>query len=370
MPMTVIDTSDAARWDQIVGGMPHDVYHLHAFHALAERRGEGQGFLFVYEEGPFTIAVPLLLRSVHDVVGHDRMTSDLTDATSVHGYAGPVSTGPWPPEALRRHFLRALTEALRERHVVTAFSRLNPLLPQHHLLEGLGSIVRRGATVVVDLAASDDHRRRAYRRDTRRSLRRLEQAGARAHVDTDLRQIGDFIDLYLDTMDRVHAQPGHRLCAEDLHDLARTMRGRMFHVMCTLDDTIVAAGLYTMCDGIVQAHLGATRTGSLSLAPARLEIDTAMSYARAAGNRVFHLGGGVGANADSLFAFKRGFGPTVLPFFGWQVIVDRAAYDQLVFRAGAGENPSGEDHTGFFPAYRAPRCEVAAADGLVTGGTR
>jgi hypothetical protein len=361
MPTLVIGTDDGPHWDHIVGRMPHDVYHLHAFHALAERRGEGTGLLFALVEGPHVIAIPLVVRPLDDVPYLDGNSAGRLDVTSVHGYAGPICTSPQPPDDVRDRFLGGLEAELRERHVVTMFSRLNPLLAQRSLLHGVGEVVQHGSTVAVDLAPPDDERRQGYRRDTRRSLRRLADAGVEAHVDADLDRMDEFVELYEDTMDRVDAHPSHRLSADHLHDLAKIMRGRMFQVVCRLDGVAVAAGLYTMCNGIVQAHLGATRTISLPLAPAKLEIDAAITFAKAMGNRVFHLGGGLGAKADSLFAFKRGFGRTVLPFHGWHVVLDAPLYSELSRCADTSETPIT-----YFPAYRAS----ANHDALLTGGAR
>jgi hypothetical protein len=357
MALSVIGADEAARWDAVIGRMAHDAYHLHAFHALAEQRGEGRAQLYVYEEGCDVIAMPLLLRTI-DVDGTDGGV--LADATSVHGYAGPVSSRPDLPAGMQERFVESLELELRRQGVVAAFARLNPFLSQQHLLDGIGEIVQHGSTVAVDLTATDDERRRGYRRDTRRSLRKLADAGARAHVDERFDHIDGFIDLYEDTMDRVGATPSQRLSPADVRQLVHSLRGRMFHVVCFVGSALVAAGLYTACRGIVHAHLGAARNGTLALAPARLEIDMAMTWARATGNRVLHLGGGLGARSDSLYAFKRGFGRTVLPYCGWQVVLDPDRYRDLAARTGT------QHVQGFFPVYRAPSARFAVDAGRAT----
>jgi hypothetical protein len=354
MAMTVIGADEPALWDAVVARTHHDAYHLHAFHALAESRGEGRAQLFVYSEDQHLVAMPLLLRPV-DVAGVGQ--TDLVDATSVHGYSGPICSDTEVPEHVRAGFINHLEEMLRERGVISAFSRLNPFLDQHHLLDGLGEVVQHGSTVAIDLAPTDEERRRSYRRDTRRSLRRLEAAGAEAHVDEGLERLDEFIELYEETMDRVDAAASNRLSPSDIRQLAHGMRDRMYHVVCMLGGVLVAAGLYTACRGIVQAHLGAARTTTLALAPARLEIEMAIMWARATGNRVMHLGGGLGASADSLFAFKRGFGRTVLPYYGWHLVLDEPAYHRLVDAAGANSDSR------FFPAYRTPRLGGASIGG-------
>jgi hypothetical protein len=345
----VVGTERPALWDEIVSPLTHDVFHRHAYHAFAEARQGGQAQLYVYREGEHVIALPLLIQAID----HPRAPDDFhRDATSAYGYVGPICSAPPPPAPVVTRFATELAENLRSRGVISAFSRLHPLFDRSRLLAGLGHCRRRGFTVSVCLDVNDDVRRRRYRRDHRRGLRRLQQAGVEARVDHDLVHLDDFVELHDETMDRVGARPEHRLCSGDVDALAKALRDHLFLVVCSLDGEVVATGLYTSCNGIVQAHLGASRTTALPLAPAKLEIDTALSWARATGYRTLHLGGGVGARHDSLFDFKCGFGGDLRPFVTWEAVLDEDAYRRLCAAAAPARRTSD-----FFPAYRAPRLD-------------
>jgi hypothetical protein len=76
-------------------------------------------------------------------------------------------------------------------------------------------------------------------------------------------------------------------------------------------------------------------------------LDAAIQWAKAAGNRVLHLGGGVGSRNDALFQFKAGFSDLRSSFETWRVICDEARYLKLIEDAGV----SGASVDGFFPAY-------------------
>jgi Acetyltransferase (GNAT) domain len=349
MTFTGFGTDQPGAWNDVVDRLAHDVFHRHAYHLFAEARHGGQALLFVHQEGEHVVAMPLLLRPIGPAPG---VADDRIDATSVYGYVGPICSDPPPPTWVVARFSAALAQELRARGAVTAFSRLHPLLDQPRLLVGLGRCQRRGLTVAVDLDVDDHVRRSRYRKDHRRGLRRLEQEGVEAHVDHGLVQLDDFATLHRETMDRVGADREHRLTATDIDALARALRGHLFHVVCEHDGAVVAGGLYTTCRGIVQAHLGATRTSALSLAPARLEIDTALCWARASGHATVHLGGGIGARHDSLFAFKRGFGGELKPFTTWQAVLDGEAFRRL-----CAATPVARDDGDFFPPYRAPQTE-------------
>ena len=60
----------------------------------------------------------------------------------------------------------------------------------------------------------------------------------------------------------------------------------------TLGGVVIAGGLFTICDGIVQYHLGATGDAFLKVRPMSLLFDTVRLWANEQGARVVHLGGG------------------------------------------------------------------------------
>jgi hypothetical protein len=114
-----------------------------------------------------------------------------------------------------------------------------------------------------------------------------------------------------------------------------------------------AAGLFSECKGIVQFHLSGTAEEFRRASPARLMIDHVRWWAKARGDRSFHLGGGLGAREDSLFDFKAGFSDLRATFRSWRAVCDANRYQALVARWGKRVGaPSEPDLTGMFPAYR------------------
>jgi hypothetical protein len=71
---------------------------------------------------------------------------------------------------------------------------------------------------------------------------------------------------------------------------------------------------------------------------------------KAAGDRHFHLGGGIGSADDALLHFKAGFSPVRHRFVTLRLILDDAEYQR---RVGLTETSAdADDPSGFFPAYR------------------
>jgi hypothetical protein len=155
-------------------------------------------------------------------------------------------------------------------------------------------------------------------------------------------------------MERVGAASSYRY-DEGYFDHLLTELGSVLHLfVASMGTTVVAAGLYSLCCGIAQAHLGASRTEYAGISPVRLLDDTARRWATASGARVFHLGGGVGGQQDSLFQYKAGFSDRRHEFTTWEWVVDETSYDRLCRERDLRPEPEGwhEADTSFFPAYR------------------
>lgn len=346
--LELIAATDDAGWAAVLAEVAeHDFHHLAGYHRLAEYRGEGTAQLFVYRGGGHVIGVPLLLRPVDpgDPAGPQ-------DATSVYGYAGPVSsTGPIPAEVVSG-FQAALRDELVRRRVVTVFSRLHPLLLQQHLVSGLGETGVVGPTVSVDLTLPAEEQWGGYNKGTRRLIRRATEAGVTCVHDLDLDYLDEWVDLYRETMERLGASSSYHFDAGYFGRMIEELRPVLHLFVALVDGRVASAGLFTLCRGIVQAHLGGSRQAFSSMSPGRVVDDTARRWAHEAGARVFHLGGGVGGHQDSLFQYKAGFSDRRHQFATWRWIVDEAAYADLCARHGAGAGPDSPVDPEFFPAYR------------------
>lgn len=327
---------DSAAWRQALGRVPHDVYHLAEYAALEARLGGGTAACYAFEEAGDVLLVPLILRDLPDRAGR-------YDAASPYGYPGPVSSTDEP--TFWNRGLRGLVEALRAAGAVTCFLRLHPLLPPPGSgLDGIGTVVGHGQTVAMNLSLDDTEIWRQVRGNHRRQIHRSRRADRRVVFD-DWSRLPDFRSLYDETMRRVGACDSY-LFPADYYDGLRTALGDRLHLATVMNgNEVICASLLTECDGIVEYHLGATATAHLNEQPTKLLFDEAWRWAKQRGNHWFHLGGGVGGAADSLFHFKAGFSQARFTFSTMRVIVDHETYAAL-----SGADPG----TGHFPSYRRP----------------
>ena len=362
----VLQTAQEQEWnDVLVRVAQHDFYHLAAYHRLAEERGEGTAHLFAYRDGDFTIALPLLLRPVGESGGEA-----WSDATSVYGYAGPVASHADMPASVVRDFQEALKKAMIERRVVAVFSRLHPLIPQTGILAGLGDCRAEGETVSIDLTLPPEAQRAQYRSSLKPRISKLRREGLVCLRDEDGRHLGDFVSMYHETMRRVNAHRSYFFEPEYFTRLASSLGPVLALFVVKANGAVICGGLFTICDGIVQYHLGGTCDAFLKVGPVPLLIDTVRLWANDEGAHAFHLGGGVGSKEDSLFRFKAGFSDRRHSFPTWRWVIAPDAYGGLCERSARRNLEQGAQWASadYFPQYRCPTVSAEAKAGIVVFG--
>jgi hypothetical protein len=357
--MRILTTNQREEWTRTVQrATQHDFYFLPEYHALAERRGEGEARLFVYEQAGHTIALPLLIRTLADYPGIGSWANPWRDATSVYGYSGPLYSHKDIPRPVVDGFQRGLTAALQELRVVSVFSRLHPLLPvQTVLLDGLGDHQVDGVTVSINLLVTPPEQRAQYHATVRNRINRLARSEVSCELDVEQCHLSEFVALYHETMSRVQAKRSYYFNATYFADLAKNLGPvlKLFVVRMPAGE-VISGGLFTLCNGIVQYHLGGTRNTALKLSPMVLIFETVRHWSNENGARTFHLGGGVGGKADSLFQFKAHFSRRRHEFVTWRWIVAPETYRELSRQKQLSDSERGLRAISpwFFPAYRCP----------------
>jgi Uncharacterized protein involved in methicillin resistance len=330
------------RWVSVLRHAPHDFYHLPGYADICAAHEGGEPHALIVDHGGATMLLPLLIRPIRGS-GYD--------AASPYGYPGPLVIGTDDP-AFAEDALQAGVEMLRSIGVVSLFVRCHPLLdPSPPRRPGV--LVDHGDTVVVDLTRSDDELWRQMRKNHRRDITRATRHGFVARIDEGWDNYETFKRVYRATMERRSAAPYYFFDDTYFNGLREALGGAAHLAVVAFGDEIAAAGLFMETDGIVEYHLSGFDDRFAHFRPSKLLLYYSIGWAKSRGNAQMHLGGGVGADDDTVLHFKLGFSPIRRPFRTLRVVVDEQEYARLVAAHDPAADPG--DLTGFFPAYRTPR---------------
>jgi len=344
-------TAADPRWPAFLARTPHDFYHLPAYVELCARQEEGEAAAFWAEEGDCAMLAPFVLRRLPTALDQE---SGLRDAAAPYGYPCPLLRGG-PPEATVAAFLSAFVEVGAAAGIVSAFFRFHPLLDLAPApFQAFVTLLEHGDTVYVDLTLPPEELSRQTRVNHRADVRRLQAEGFRVEVDTWLR-LGDFVRIYGETM-RYRAADDFYYFEPEYFEALRQCMGDQLHLCSVVapGGETASAGLFTCVDGLVEFHLSGTADAFRRAGPTKLMLVHMRDWAKARGDRLLHLGGGVGCQADSLAFFKQGFSQLRSRFSTFRMVLKPDTYRRLVRRRVWGEAGPPEQASDFFPAYRRP----------------
>lgn len=338
-----------ARWQTWVQQCQHDFYHTAFYHKLEQAQGEP--VLLVGQSDTELLLLPLLLRPVFE--------TELYDATSVYGYAGPIANKPMEkitPEFLT-FFKREADNFFKQQNIVSVFSRLHPLIVSQPLFSGWGITKALNKTVLIDLQQPLAVQRAQYRKSNRSEINQLIKK--KGYLCEQLKgddELKRFVEIYQQTMQKVTAAEYYFFDETYFKQFLQNGNFESFVLLAKVGNTIAAGALFTISGNIMQYHLAGTDEAYAKDTPMKLIIDTARLIANKRKLQCLHLGGGVGGqDGDSLFNFKAGFSKDFAQFRVWNYIVDENAYQQLLSERGMASDPDDN----FFPLYRKPKLNKA-----------
>jgi sugar O-acyltransferase (sialic acid O-acetyltransferase NeuD family) len=337
------------RWVDVLSRTVHDAYHLPEYLAICAKHEGAESLAFYSENSGRLCLIPLLLRHLPEHLGAPSFWCDLV---SPYGYACPIYTHPTEGQQVSA-FLNAFRTAADELGACSAFLRLHPLLePQSHPELRLSMCVNHGETVSIDLTVSEEEMWRQTRDGHRSDIRRLQKLNFVAVMD-DWDLYGEFIRMYRDTMLRRRAEPFYCFPDEYFADLKSALAHRL-HFCCVLapDGRLAAGGLFTAVNQIMEYHLSGSNTRYHRLAPTKLMLHFIRLWAKENGYSVLHLGGGTGAQSDSLFQFKAGFSLDRSQYKTYRLVTNEHRYTALSLRAGRTLTLPADLEAEFFPVYR------------------
>ncbi len=340
-------------WPDLLGRLPHDLYQLPDYVAVEARRigAEAMGFWARARDRAFF--VPILLRHCPPLggsgLGH-------MDAVSPYGYPGPVASpaGRADPAFLGAS-LAALRAGLRGLGACSLFLRTHPLLdPLPAYLPGPDITQSTSPTVAVDLTLPTEKLWSGTRRGHQSTINKCQRLGQVATIVAYAEGLPHLLPIYAATLARTAADQQYHFDTTYFEGLGRLAANLHIALVRVESGEVAAACLLFECDGIVQAHLGGTDSQFIRQSPFSLLLHHVRLWAKARGNRVLHLGGGVGGGDDAVMRFKTGFSSLTQSYRTIRAVLDARACAALTAARAAelGMTPAELALQGFFPAYR------------------
>jgi Acetyltransferase (GNAT) domain len=353
----VISPADS-EWQRYLDIVPHDFYHLPGYLELEAQRHQGQPEAIAIEDGDRVFFLPYIIRECHQIP--DLLALSLTpiyDVIAPYGYPGMVTNLAGQNPQFVEKCLDIVYECWYAKNICSAFLRLHPIL--NHYIDPARSnpdrfiITERGDVVICDLTNDTDAIWKQIRSSHRTKINKLKRAGFGAKI-VSIDSLDLFIEIYIETMQRVNANATYFFTREYFQSLFRALGDRLQICIVEIDGETAAASLITEVNGIVQYHLGGTRTKFLPQSPTTLMFDYLMRWGKQRDNQYLNLGGGLGSNRDSLYHFKSGFSDRFAPFMTMQSIINKELYTELIYaRATTLNRTIAEfEQSAFFPAYR------------------
>jgi hypothetical protein len=344
---------DSPTWRHALDRLDADVYHLAAYHRVAELNGEGRAYAFVAEDGDELVFHPFLRRSIERVGAEDVSVCGWSDLESAYGYAGPLAT------TADADFLLDAWSAFHqwcvEHGVVAEFTRFNPLLRNVHLADPDMRVTRDRETVVVELRTSAERLWAEYPPRQRNMVRKARASGLASQVVPAADGIGAFRSVYDETMSRIGASKYFAFGDEYFDALVGEMGLNIHAVVVSCGRQTAAAALLLRRRSRLHYHLSGTSDWARPLGATNLLLHAAAEWGITRGLSAFHLGGGrTSAPDDSLLRFKTSVSADRGVFETGRRVHIPAAYDALCesWRRQAGDRQEPP----FFLLYRLEPC--------------
>ncbi|WP_299531857.1 GNAT family N-acetyltransferase [Ulvibacterium sp.] len=331
------------KWQELLSLAENpDFYYTHSYHQVSKSTNE-HPVLLNYTNGNSSVLLPLLIRDIEN--------TGLKDATSVYGYAGPLTIN-LDSNFDQEKFGKELDTFFNEHNIVSVFSRLHPYMEhQETILEGLGHVNTLGKVVNIDLTDTIVDQRAKFNRRLKTYLNKSRKSCTVIKGDIE-EHLDDFIRLYHQNMNRVNAGEDYYFSKDYYKSILTSDEYESELSLCVCNETkeIIAASMFMKKGKIVQYHLSGLSEAHFKLNPIKLIIDEMRIKVTNEGYTYFNLGGGLGSREDSLFRFKSGFSKDFREFKIWKYIVDEEAYRELSSTMLNGQINGNTSN--YFPLYR------------------
>ncbi|MCM3765961.1 GNAT family N-acetyltransferase [Neobacillus niacini] len=321
-----------------------DVYYTREYGSLFAKMENGQLRAAFYKDELSKIFYPFIKRKV------DWAGEEIYDIVTPYGYGGPLLEGR---EESIESFYYCFTDYCIENKIITETIRFHPVIRNYEVCKNIMDVDYIRKTTAVDLTAPLDQIKKQYSSMTRRNIKKAQNAGLFCYLaDNTPKNIGLFIDMYKETMDRNKADSYFYFSEEYfIQQMKKSNKSETFLLFAQSGSEVIAGVMVMNGPKYSHYHLGASKTSGLHLKPNNLLFDYMIEFCKSKGASLLHLGGGYQEN-DGLFKFKSSFSnANHLDYYVGKKVYDEKRYCKIVDEVRRSYNVNET----YFPIYRAKK---------------
>ncbi|HEY2420682.1 MAG TPA: GNAT family N-acetyltransferase [Neobacillus sp.] len=331
------------RWISILRNFnPIDCYYSFEYGKSFARKEDGELFAAYFENGKTKIFYPFIKRQVPFV------KEEIFDIVTPYGYGGPHIV--WADEDSVLLFNELFGHYCKTNRIITETIRFHPLYGNQKFFKNLFDVEYIRQTTAVDLTLALEEIRNHYTSMTKRNIKTARKNNLTCVVaEGNKDNIHSFMDLYYETMKRLHATNYYYFDEEFFLEQVKDTDISNTHLLVTkMNNEIIAAVMVLTGQEFSHYHLGASRTNSLALRPNNLLFDFMIEFCQSKGSKMLHLGGGYRDN-DGLFTFKTSFtNQNHFPYYIGKKVHDALEYSRIIDRL----TKEFQVNESYFPIYR------------------
>ncbi len=350
--LSIITFNETEQWNTTVKTFKdYDVYYLSSYLKAFKIHGDGEPILFYYEDENIRAINAVMKR---DVAADERFNGKINpntfyDLTTPYGYGGFLIEGNIKEESLQV-LNKAYSSLCMEEGIVSEFVRFHPVLNNREHSSEIYEIFNLGKTITCSLSSLDDIWNN-LNTNKKRWAKKATKSGVEIFWGRSPELFSEFRCMYNKTMEKNNAKNYYNF-DEDFYDsvlLDLPYNSLIFYA--SFEKRKIAMVLITFGNGQIHHHLSASDIEFQYLGPTNLLMYEVACWGNINGFKTFHLGGGVGSKADSLYEFKQGFNKNSDTTFSiGKKIFDEEKYNYLM-KIRNGQSHFDESEV-FFPRYR------------------
>lgn len=345
MTLKVLTLGQNEEWDSIVRSFnDYDIYWLSGYVKAFKLHGDGEPYLFFYEDSEVRGINVVMKRDV----SNDSRFKSLIPPKVYFDFSCPYGYGGWLIEGGNPYMLFDEYEKWCVNNgIISEFVRFHPVLENQKYSESSYDVIPLGNTVSIDLKSPETIWSNIHSKN-RNMIRKARKNGIQIFSGRYPEIFRIFREIYNETMKKDNAEEyyyfGEEFYESILNDLP--YNAQVFYAV--YNKKIIAASIMLTANGYMSYHLSGSIKEYANMAPSNLLLYEAALWGNANGCRTLYLGGGVGSSEDSLYKFKKAFykPDDVKRFYIGKKIFIQEKYDELLKL----RNPIDSI---FFPMYRA-----------------